>query len=137
MILNSCSSELCGGYYEGFIILFLKKYFNAYLFFEKERENEEGRVRERGRQIISSRLHVDNTELNAGLKPMNNETMTWANTRGQTLNWLSHQMPLRVAFYWFSVHFIAIKLWMFSEILTKFVLAVSASLSMLLFSVTT
>ena len=50
--------------------LFKKSY---YLFGERERENEWGRNRERGRERIPSRLQVVRTEPDVGLDLMNRE----------------------------------------------------------------
>ena len=56
----------------------------------REREYvQAGRGRDRGRERIPSRLHTISTEPAAGLKPMNREIVTWAETKSQTLNRLS------------------------------------------------
>ena len=41
-----------------------------------ERESEQGRHRERGRERIPSRLHAVSTEPNTGLDPTNSEITT-------------------------------------------------------------
>ena len=48
-------------------------FFKVYLFIcrEKDREHEQGRGRERGRERIPSRLHVVSTEPDAGLELTN------------------------------------------------------------------
>ena len=45
---------------------------------------------ERERERIPSRVHTVSIEPNVELKPMNHETMTWAETKSWTLNQLSH-----------------------------------------------
>ena len=51
-----------------------------FIYFEREREDvyEWGRGRERGREIIPSRLHVVSAEPNTRLDHMNREIMTGA-----------------------------------------------------------
>ena len=53
---------------------------------ERERESDWGRGRETGRQRIPSRLCAASAEPNAGLELTNQEIMTRAKTKRQTLN---------------------------------------------------
>ena len=66
--------------------------FKKCLFiFETERDCEGGRRgRERGRQRIPSRLCAVSAEPNVGLEFTSHEIMTWAKTKSETLNQLSH-----------------------------------------------
>ena len=68
-----------------FIFFFLSLF---YLFWE--RENEQGRGRERGRERIPSRHRAVNAESDAGLKPTNREITAWDEIKTWMLNWLSH-----------------------------------------------
>ena len=63
-----------------------------YLFWERERvsKHKQGRGRDRGRERIPSRLCTVSTEPDVGLKPMNCEIMTWAETKSRPPNRLSH-----------------------------------------------
>ena len=45
---------------------------------------------ERGRERIPSRLHSVSAQPDMGLEPMNNEIMTWDETKSGTFNQLSH-----------------------------------------------
>ena len=58
---------------------------------------EEGQ-RERGRERIPGRLCAVSAEPNAGLELMNCEIMTWAETKSQMLNRLSHPGTPRIIF---------------------------------------
>ena len=46
--------------------------------------------RDGGRERIPRRLHALSSKLNIWLELMNCEIMTWAKTKSQTLNWLTH-----------------------------------------------
>ena len=59
-----------------------------------EKECGEGQ-RERGRERILSRLCAVSAELDVRLELMNREIMTWAKTKRQMLNQLSHPGALR------------------------------------------
>ena len=64
-----------------------------YLFWERERE-EEVQI---GRERIPTRLHTvsaDSLTMVFNLKKC--EIVTWAETKSQTLNWLSHPGPLKL-----------------------------------------
>ena len=61
--------------------------------------------RERGRRRIPSRLHAVSTEPDAHLKPTNGEIMTWAKTKHQVLNWLSHPGTPSLSFFLFLCSF--------------------------------
>ena len=67
----------------------LRTYFVLSLFWEREREHEQGRGRERRSERTLSKLHTASMEANTGLKPMNREVMTWAEVGGST-NWARH-----------------------------------------------
>ena len=54
----------------------------------------QGRGRERGEQEIQSGLYADSREPDAGLKPTNQEIMTWAEV-GCLTNWAT-QVPLKL-----------------------------------------
>ena len=71
-------------------ILFLFSSF--YLFILREREQGRGRERERerGRERIPSRLHTLSAEPDVGLEVTNREIVTWAESKSQMLNRLSH-----------------------------------------------
>ena len=45
---------------------------------------------QKGRERIPSRVCTVSTEPDVGLKFMNPEIMTWAKTKSQRINWLSH-----------------------------------------------
>ena len=65
-----------------------KTFFNVYFFILRERERESenrGGTKKRGRQRILSRFHTVSTEPNVGLKIINHELMTWAQTKSWTL----------------------------------------------------
>ena len=65
------------------ILLILKKFFWMFIF-EREREHELWRGRERGEQRIQRGLCADSREPDVGLKFMNCEIMTWAEVRHLT-----------------------------------------------------
>ena len=72
-----------------FLFFFLKF---IYLFWERESacaQVGEG-WRERDRERIPSRLHTVSAEPDRGLWLTKQEIMTWAEIKGQRLNWLSH-----------------------------------------------
>ena len=58
-------------------------------FFERDKE-QVGKGREREGDREPSRLHAVGTEPKAGLELTNCDIMTWAETKSQTLNQLSH-----------------------------------------------
>ena len=60
------------------------------VFWQKQRECEQSRVRKRGRERIPSRLHTVSTEPPTGLELRNHEIMTWAKTKSWPFNQLSH-----------------------------------------------
>ena len=62
----------------------------SYLFILREREDEQGRSRERVRDRIPSTLHTIRAEPNPGLDPTNREIMTRAEPKSRALNLLSH-----------------------------------------------
>ena len=56
------------------------------------------RGREREKERIPSSVHAVRTEPDMGLRYRNCEVMTWAKTKSQRLNWLSHQGTPGVTF---------------------------------------
>ena len=70
-----------GNHFSGFFLSF-------YLFL-RERQMPKSQ-RERDRDNIPSSLRTVSTEPDAGLELMNQEIITWAETKSQMLNWLSH-----------------------------------------------
>ena len=68
-------------------------FFLTFIYFW-EREHEQGRVRERGRQRIPSRLRAVRMEPGSELELTGCEIMTWATSKRQTLTQLSHPGPL-------------------------------------------
>ena len=67
---------------------------NIFLFIlretEMKREHKQRRGTERKRERIPSRLCNVSTEPDVRLELMNFKIMTWAKTKSQSLNWLSH-----------------------------------------------
>ena len=61
-------------------------FFKKYVFILREKEHNQGRGRERGRERIPSRLHTVSTELDTGLEPTNHKIMTGAEIKSWTLN---------------------------------------------------
>ena len=58
----------------------------------------EGRDKKRGRERIPNRLHPQH-KYQCGAWSHNHETMTWAEVKSQTINWLSHPgTPLITSF---------------------------------------
>ena len=55
--------------------------------------------RERGRERIPGTLRVVSAEPHSGFNLMNQEIVTWADIKSQTLNQLSHPGPLRILLY--------------------------------------
>ena len=76
------------------VLLFFKDLF----ILEREREQAVGRSRGKGRENISSRLYTEHGA-QCGFQSHNPEIMTWAKTKSQLLNQISHpDAPSQVLF---------------------------------------
>ena len=65
-------------------------------FWERERENKQGRGTERGRKTIPKGLCADSKQHDAGLELINHEIITWAKV-GCLTEWAT-QVPLTTKF---------------------------------------
>ena len=65
-------------------------FLSLFIYFERDRERASGGGAESRRERIPSRLSLVRTKPDAGLKLMNQEIMTWAEIKSQTLSQLSH-----------------------------------------------
>ena len=80
---QDCSLMYCPSEYEVKYVIFL-------MFIYFERKHEWGRGRESKRERESQAGSTVSTKLNEGLNPTNCGIMTWAETKSQLLNQLSH-----------------------------------------------
>ena len=94
-------------YLDIFIVKILKKnrkqclsFFNLYLFLrQREREHEWGRVRERGRHRIRSRLQGPSCQHRARRRAWTHGPWDHDLSRSQPLNWLSHPGALALPIF--------------------------------------
>ena len=61
-----------------------------FTYFEREKEQEQGRGREKRTERTASRLHAVSAETDALLEPVNREMMIGAEIESLALNRLSH-----------------------------------------------
>ena len=75
------------------ILLWISLFLSLFIYFERESTcawmGEGQREREKERENPKQALQV-NVESNVGLEPTTLKIMSWAETKSQSLNWLSH-----------------------------------------------
>ena len=80
-------------------LIVLCLFFKVYLFILRETMSDQGRGRERGRQIVWSRLCVDGRGPDTGLELTNLEIMTWTEVRCLP-NWATQMLLMFTYLFW-------------------------------------